>query len=265
MFLRHFYYSVAASNGHAAQEVDLPRKYRSVPFQCQLVLIMGIAILIGLHSPIFAADNSKPKFLFSEDDQILPALTKSDADVPWPSKTIIRDDKWLNQPLTRLDYILGRMETTLTADNSAVAQELIAAYFEKYKLGIAPSVTFSVQYSDENGRLFIGAMIDLVGKPKAPMRDFCKAMLGYIELSYPLKPDSRWDIKALGALERDKDTVPYRDAIRDLAGSAISVVQVSSEHETAGKGAVFSVSCNRQEADGPITYHKNSTPMSATP
>src|ERR1700693_3018434 len=74
---------------------------------------VGIAFAIALFCSANAEERSNEvNFLFSSDNQISGTAQQYNNDIK--SKSIIRDDKWINAPLTRLDYVLIKIESTLT-------------------------------------------------------------------------------------------------------------------------------------------------------
>jgi hypothetical protein len=140
-------------------------------------------------------------------------------------------------------------------------QYFIHDYFGVSELKLDPSVEFSAGYSDEKGRLFIGASVERVGKPKKPMKEFCQTLLIWIEQSYPLKPSGyAWQNSALGLLMRD-DADKYQEVVTNLAESAIITANVSSGYTAAGKHLFLQVGCMKQEAGGPITFYKYSSAL----
>jgi hypothetical protein len=221
--------------------------------------LVALAVAVGITSPAADAASKAVDFLFSEDNQIVNTPEQFQNSIT--EKTLVRDDKWLNEPLTRLDYVLIRIQAHLNTTLSNVAQHIIREDFDTSELKLDPSVEFSPGYSDEKGRLFIGASVGTVGKPKKPMKEFCQTLLIWIEQSYPLKPlGYAWQNSALGLLIRN-DAEKYQDVVQKLAESAIITVKVSGGYTSDSKHSFFQVGCMRQEGGGPITFYKYSSAL----
>ena len=149
-----------------------------------------------------------------------------------------------------------KLETSLREDLTSLASELSKEFFESSRGGLSPK--FDVQYSEETGRLLIATKVRDVGKPKKPMKDFCKGMLSWMERLYPKQQVGfLWHNRALGILQRDKPS-KYQDAVSTLFNSLVYIVDVSATYDTGGKTTLFVLACIKQEADEPISYFKYS-------
>src|SRR5262245_39557405 len=79
---------------------------------------LGFAVAMALTSPATATD-----FLFSEDNQITNDIGQLHPNLE--PKALLRQDKWLNEPLTRLDYVLMKIETTLPERLNSLARSRV--------------------------------------------------------------------------------------------------------------------------------------------
>src|SRR6266481_2251003 len=128
------------------------------PIQPRALLALAVAVAATAICSVFAADTSNKlfDFLFSEDNQIAGTSEQFQSSIE--SKPLLRDDKWLNAPLTRLDYVLVNIQSHLKATLVDWVEEDTRKYFELPD-GVA-LVELQARYSDETGRLFIGAIVD---------------------------------------------------------------------------------------------------------
>lgn len=99
--------------------------------------------------PVVAAEpptsSHAPVFEFSADNKINQSPEQFTAQVI-PSARL-REDAWLNAPLTRLDYVLMRMEAKLTSSLSMSGKSGASEYFE-------PSEFYSEPDLDVGGGVF---------------------------------------------------------------------------------------------------------------
>src|SRR6266496_222620 len=230
----------------------------------RIMLALGvITVCLAVHrSPIATADAASNKvidFLFVEDNQIAATAEQLNASIE--EKIILRNDKWWNEPLTRLDYALITIEADL---NSAfnLSRSLImkdtSEYFEKSTVSSlwTPPVRFTARYSETLGRLVLGAYVDGAGKPKKPMQQFCELVLKRVKHTYSLKPFGYAWRATLGILHRN-NSEKYNVLVQSLAESAVLSATVSTTYENNGTSEVFIVGCMQQDANGPVTFSKD--------
>ena len=174
-------------------------------------------------------------------------------------KSVVQNDEWLNQPLTRLDYILIRMESTIT-ESTAATLEMAGIFFERSAVvGMDPSVDFSVRYSNPTGRIFVMTRLEYVGEPKRPMTEVCEDMINRLEAALPLAPSGySWNNNALGLLQRDDDSSVYDEIAQTLASSTVLIATVDALYETDDQIGRFVIRCVKQDAAGPILFFRHS-------
>jgi hypothetical protein len=224
---------------------------------------MGVLVL---WATVACAANAPIPFLFSRDSQI--KQSPRDLADSIESSSAIRGDKWLNAPLTRLDYVLMKIESRLNEDIPGYVQQFVREYFEPDRfLSIGPLVDISARYLAEKGRLLIIADIIYGGRPKKPMRDFCESVMGRIELSYPARVSGfAWLNNALGILMRDETRLrEYVAIVQKLAESAVIEVSVKDGYRIGSESGFFQVTCMRQRPGGPIAFSKYSSKLSNKP
>jgi hypothetical protein len=217
-----------------------------------LRLVFSFAVAITVTSTAVATD-----FLFSEDNQITASTDQFLSSVQ--PKALLRQDKWLNEPLTRLDYVLMKIEAEMPERLNFWARQLVSDSFEK---GTGdPDVTFRAGYYEAKQRLILSVDFKRVGKPKKPMKEVCKSILTYLGTMYPQGPAGfLWENIALGILARGDESL-YQNSIPALFKSVMHMADITSFYDTGGKTSMFSIKCTRQEADGPIVYFKYSADL----
>jgi hypothetical protein len=199
-------------------------------------------------------------FLFSEDNK--PSPTREEFMAGMQPKSMLREDHWLNEPLTRLDYVLINIQAHLTKNASNKADELMREYFEPSpSKSQTPSAEFTASYDEKTERLRLGATVTGVGKPKKPIKEFCRSLQVYMGQQYPLQPiGDAWSNNALGLLRRrDGDLPEYTDAATKLRESAVYIVVVTSSYNVEDGTAIYTLAC-RQQGDGQeLEYYKTSS------
>jgi hypothetical protein len=227
-------------------------------------LVIG---LLASWTPVACAANAPIPFLFSQDDQIKQNQQELIDSIE--SSTTIRDDQWLNGPLTRLDYVLMKIESHLSARGlTGYLKDFAPEYFEPNKLvPLPPAVDVNARYFAKKGRLMIGARISNLGKPKKPMKNYCTSAIAWIELSYPSQADGfAWLNNGLGVLLREEIPLQEHAAIaRKLAESAVIVVSVEGTYHIGQDNGFYRVTCMRQRPGGSITFSKYSAKLSNKP
>jgi hypothetical protein len=204
------------------------------------------------------AANAPPDFLFSDDSKIV--ASQQQFENSFEAKTALRNDAWLNAPLTRLDYVLLNIQTQLNASLPDLINEMIKRSFETTdsfgNLAPDPQTEFAARYSEKLGRLLVIADVDGVGRPKKPMKSFCDSLIGQIEIRYPLNQIGyTWQNNALGLLMRD-DADKYTAIANTLATNAVLIGTVTANYRVDGKPTLFIIGCRKQNAREPITYYK---------
>jgi hypothetical protein len=144
--------------------------------------VVGVVLLFAATAS--AADKVEVPFLFTEDQAIAPSDLQRDLG----SSDAIRSDGYLTAPLTRLEYMLTRLETRLNDEltMSIIKKELR----ERFEPGRPPfddqRVMGFVRYCDEQGKIIAGYDVENLGRPRIPMRTACDKLLDTVRWSLPL-------------------------------------------------------------------------------
>ncbi len=228
--------------------------------QMRIMSVLGVIVLCLAVLQSLSATDAPTKvidFLFSEDNQI--ATTEEQLNATIENKEILRNNKWWNESLERLDYALMTIEEHLNSSNPVKTLILKDAskYFDRStdsSLLIPPFVSFIVRYFETSGRLVLRADVQGAGKPKKPMKQFCELVLTRVKHSYSLKPLGHAWRGALGVLYRDDNSRKYNGIVQKLAESAVLRAEVSTYYKNNGIDEGFIVGCMQQDADGPVTF-----------
>lgn len=224
----------------------------------RLYLILAFFTLAGADGTAVKAQTTNTKeldFLFAEDNQNTRS-TEQFLDFVQP-KSVVKENAWLNAPMTRLDYVLMMMEARLNKSVGAAALSYIPQSFERASSPLVqPSAEFSVRYYEPKGRLFLSGEIHDVGKPKKPMKAFCRSVLTYMAAVYPQKAlGYYWQNTALGVLPRDSSAGRnYVDAVKALAESTLYSITITSTYKVGEREAMFMMSCRQQAPEGEVVY-----------
>lgn len=98
-------------------------------------------------------------FLFTEDQ----AEPQSDLSKAIPPSDALRTDPYLNAPMTRLEYFLTRMETTLNDETQIGAtRQLLREGFDRSQV-LPDSIRGFARYTEALGRVVVGYNIGGMG------------------------------------------------------------------------------------------------------
>lgn len=226
-------------------------------------LALGLGLLTMLQPEIDQWTWLKdPPFLLAEDAAIKG--NGEDAFRDLRPSTSIAQDRWLNGPLTRLDYVLMRIEATLAETAPPTLKAFASKYFAADDgLALEPSITAGARYNQDNGRLTLGVMIDARGRPLKPMSEYCERALAQVETFFPLKNVGYgWENGALAALQRRPDQSPeFAQAVEALVHGAAIGVHVSTSYVDDGALKSYTVSCARDSDGAPTRFYKTSRAM----
>ncbi|WP_447985472.1 hypothetical protein [Nitrospira sp. Nam74] len=213
--------------------------------------VVTLALSVLFITPLAHAidDDVKVPFLFTED----ATLPQTDLRGSLPHSDAIQSDKYLNAPMTRLEYMLTKIETALIDEytKSYVLRQLKES-FEPTPDG--PTVAPYARYDAQRGRIFIGYTIDNLGKPKSPLKAACENILMIMKVVAPQEPlGFLYHNTVLGVLAQ-KSYEHYTPSLDVLAKSVIHGARLQSA--TADKTIVHSLACQRNEVDAPIVYYR---------
>ncbi|SRR5712692_1439890 len=212
-----------------------------------------VALVLLLATAAHAADNKvQVPFLFT-DDQAAPQTDLAQGMTPTDA---LRTDSYLNAPMTRLEYMLTRMEMALNKETAtAVIRDGLRKRFERRQSPLhEESIRGFAGYSDQSGRVVVGYSIGGMGRPRSPMREACQEVLTSIGYTLPFEHLGYLLHNTLLGVLAQKDYGAYTPTLAKLAAQFVYRVQISSETEEGKVHHTFA--CQRTTKDGPITYDK---------
>lgn len=190
-------------------------------------------------------------FLFSEDEKLeQTALTK----VITRSRAL-QSDQYLNSPMTRMEYMLSRMEVKLDTGQEVIRQYLAEGFEPSSAKSVLPeSIEGYARYSRQTGRITVGYRIRHSGHPTKPIRVSCKEVLGHLAVSIPQRNiGSVMHYTTLGVLAQE-DGVKYIPIMEKLAKNIVHRVLLVVEDS----GVTYGLACQRTGEGAPIQYHRHS-------
>jgi hypothetical protein len=214
-----------------------------------------VALVLLLASASHGSDNKvEVPFLFTEDQAVpLTDLSKS-----IPPTDVVRTDPYLNAPMTRLEYMLTRMEVALNNETTlAVVTGDLRKRFERSPRPIhGESVRGVVGFSERSGRVHVGYIIQGMGRARSPIREACQQVLMWVDRTLPFEHVGNTLHSSLLGVLGQTDYSAYTPVLGKLASNFVHQVRISSESE---EGKVHhTLVCQRTVKDGPIAYDKMS-------
>jgi hypothetical protein len=192
-------------------------------------------------------------FLFTQDE----SLSSTDVQRNIASSDTIRWDGYLTAPITRLEYMLMRMDTRLNEENLiALIKEELTRRFDSPKPKIISETTKGYAlYSESHGKVFTGYIVDHLGRPRVPMREACDKVLSHVDMSLPQELlGAIYHNTVLGVLAQ-KDYSEYTPALRNLVANLVHRVRIVAKTDD---GVLYALSCQRASKEAPIVYYKQS-------
>jgi hypothetical protein len=212
-----------------------------------------VAVVLLLPAAAHASGNEvKVPFLFT-DDQAVP---QTDLAKDMTPSDVLRTDAFLKAPMTRLEYMLTRMETALNSETTVAAlKDVMRERFERPRRPLnEESVRGFAGYSDRSGRVLVGYAIEGMGRPRRPMRDACQEVLNWVGRKLPHENMLYLLHNTLLGVLGQKDHHAYTPMLGKLAAQFVHRVHISSETE---EGKVHhTIACQRTRKDGPVSYDK---------
>ena len=193
-------------------------------------------------------------FVFTQDQ----SAPQTDLIQDMTPTNALRIDPYLNASMTRLEYMLTRMEFALNSEiDIAVVREVMTKNFERLARPLHPeSIRGFAWYSDQSGRVLVGYSIEGMGRPRVPMRETCELILRGVGYTLPHEHAGyTLQNRLLGVLYQ-KEPGAYTAVLAKLAAQFVHRVKISAETEDGKVHHTFV--CQRTTKDGPVTYAKNS-------
>lgn len=218
-------------------------------------LVVAAFIIIGSVSAGSAEEHlEKVPFLFSADEKVRSSelseeISRSDA---------LRTDAYLSAPMTRLEYILTKIEARLNEQTGrSIFLESVENSFEKSRdLGgfVDPEIEGRASFYKLAGKVMISYSISELGRPRRAMKETCDESLSNLKSMFPYKLIGYlYHNTLLGVLWQEKDASYYAPVLQKLAENFVLRVSLTSQSE---KGQVMHFLACQQEKDGETVYQK---------
>jgi len=222
--------------------------------------LYALCLLTSAATTVAIAGTVDVPFLFS-DDQSIPQADLSQGIQPSNS---LRNDSYLNAPMTRLEYFLIRMETRLNEVGAvAVIKDELEKRFERIHPRVERKVQGYARYSEDIGRIVVGYEIDDLGRPRAPMRDACHDVLKHLELTLPQEHVGFILHNTVLGVLAHKDYTNYSSMLATLASHFVHRTKLVSTSYEQRTQHIFS--CQRTAKDGLVTYDRASLRLEPLP
>jgi hypothetical protein len=217
-------------------------------------LIAGVLcfMFLPIHGEISAKE--RPTFLFGEDEALSDTGEFFDA---IEKSSEIKNDEFLQTPLSRLDYVLIKLEEELNSEKEYLTSK-IKAYFERIDDHYSPPYAeFSASYSEKIGRIELGAHFYALGKPRKSMKSFCNEIIEDLQVMFPQKPEGLMMYnRSLGILNRKKFKF-YKIPVGVITRNHSLAVRLESKHGGNQKyGHKYFLQCYKLDHESPIKYQK---------
>ena len=183
------------------------------------------------------AQEVKIPFLFTDDDKLDQT---SDLIAVIPKFNDLQADTFLNAPMTRLEYMLTKLEAHIDSKSDTYfVRDPLSEGFEPHLKSddFSVSITSYAKYARELGRIIVGYRIEGLGRPKKPMRATCDKILSGLEATAPqVDFGYLYYNTVLGVLTQEMDNAKYSPSLRSLAKSMVYSVTLESHREEAPVG-----------------------------
>lgn len=203
------------------------------------------------------AQDIKVPFLFSDDEK----LAQTELQEVIPRSSALQSDPYLNAPITRLEYMLTKLESRLNDETTiSLAHRPLTMGFEINTHETPVSITGFARYDRDIGRVVVGYRIEKLGRPKRPMRTTCDELLFGLQLTAPqANLGFLMHHTVLGVLAQE-DFSKYTPIMETVAKSVVHRVIIQSQTEDLG--VTHALACQKTEKEAPIQYHRYSFKLS---
>ena len=242
--------------------------------------LLGILVLgLLVSTPAYSETSEKrPQFPYTADAQL--EISNFDEELKKIASYEIRNEKYWNEPLTRLDYVLMQLKIMANEyqefmlEKDGLFSKWIQQDFEKAESVFAYykkdfKVDNSVYFNEESGKIVVSFEIGDLGKSKRPLSEICKSFLGsHIAGHYFLNQELlgyTYHNKILKELYRGDDYSNYNEYLnkiaKNLAYLLVLKTQVIADRE---KKIVdhFLLSCGKLTNEDKYIFNKHSFSIS---
>ena len=200
--------------------------------------IFSILVFLLLVYPNIAI-SEKPivqiPFLFTEDEEI--ETIESYDDILHDKSQAISKDEYLNEPLTKLDFVLTKMNEEVEAQIDYMKIYLEGGYdkdfetikppWENYPTSY-PKLSGSVRFKQKQGKIIVNTFLEGAGKPRRPLNKICKDLMAYY-LRFPQEPELNYVYQYLmEELHRGEDYDITKPSFDKIANNIVWEVKISS-------------------------------------
>lgn len=221
-------------------------------------VLLILLLLLSVNVPAFGESEGEEvriPFLFTQDQE----LHQSDFQKIQPKSDVLETDEYLNKPLTRLEYLLIKLEETIKeGENSALAE--VAKNFDQspFLFSTEASIGSSVRYSRDHGKIFVSYQFSDLGRPMKPMSSTCADALEKLSFHAPQMVLGYWyHNKLLGVLQQG-DPEDYSKMLEVIAQNIVLVANLESVTEDKHVIQHHYLSCLRVSDGGEIQYSRSS-------
>ena len=214
-----------------------------------------LPIYIGLIFILFSSEaeaEKKVPFLFAEDEalshsvDIYDQIKKSDE---------IENDEFLQLPLTKLDYVLMKLEDELQGHESSIKSRINDYFDNNIYNRIGGSISFSVRYQEQIGRIVFYVQLDSLGKPKQPMKKFCDEIIKQLQMSFPQKPRGYLMYnQSLGILARKESFNSYTSSVENITRNHSFLVDLHSTYKVEKDRSHYYLKCVKVDSKSSTQY-----------
>ncbi|MGC4098280.1 MAG: hypothetical protein QM706_14290 [Nitrospira sp.] len=193
----------------------------------------------------------KVPFLFSDDEQF--AQTELEKVIPRSQE--LRSDPYLKAPMTRMEYMLSRLEAELDTSREVIREQLSESFDFPTKGSVTPrSIKGFARYSPETGHIVVGYKIQQSGRPTRPIRATCDEVLTHLASSIP-QTNTGYIMHntALGVLAQE-DLDRYTPIMATLAKNIVHRIVLQVEESNT----MYGLACQRVGNTAPVQYHRYS-------
>ena len=159
-------------------------------------------ILLTLFVLLFAYPNTaiselvQVPFLFTEDEEL---ETIEFGEILQDKSNAISTDEYLNEPLTKLDFVLMKMNEKMEEHIERMERVYLKeGYDEDFetiidpdynKHSYFPKLSGSVWFNQEKGKIIVHIFLESTGKPRKPLNKICKDLTGWFFPTFPQRPE----------------------------------------------------------------------------
>ena len=174
-------------------------------------------------------------FLFTEDEKLETIETYDDI-LHDKSQAILKDE-YLSEPLTKLDFVLIKMNEEVEEQIDYMKIYLDGGYdkdfetikppWENYPTSY-PKLSGSVRFIQKQGKIIVSTFLEGAGKPRKPLNKICKDLMAYY-LSFPQEPELNYVYQYLmEELHRGEDYDITKPSFDKIANNIVWEVKISS-------------------------------------